>query len=237
MEGAPFHEWILENGKVWTQFYREAGGYRLRFPDLADFQVAADALSVVCRPAHCVSRRTTEHLYLNQVWPLLLSKRGHLVFHAAAVEIGEHAIAFMGASGRGKSTLAASFAGNGYRLLTDDGLVLQARADGPCQAVPTHASVDLQDDRTAPARPLRRAYFLGGGSGPALCIEPMTAAAAMTECLKCSFILDLDTRRMVSYFNYVADLANQPVFFRLDFPRRLEDLPLIRQAIIDHAGQ
>src|SRR5574340_1151913 len=97
------------------------------------------------RPAPAGGEQTVEHLYLNQVLPLALSMQGKLVFHASAVEIGEVAVAFMGESGKGKSTLAASFATHGYRFLTDDGLVIEAEDEGH-RIVPSHPSLRLWQD-------------------------------------------------------------------------------------------
>ena len=127
---APFHVWAFPDGTLWTEFYRANGGYLLRFPDLADFQVSADGLSVTCLPAPEVSEATSQHLYLNQVLPLVLSKLGKLVFHASAVEVDDGAVVFAAESGRGKSTLAASFAVSGSRFLTDDGLVVEPIGEG-----------------------------------------------------------------------------------------------------------
>jgi len=36
---APFHRYTLDDGTVWTEFYRERDNYLLRFPGLADFAV------------------------------------------------------------------------------------------------------------------------------------------------------------------------------------------------------
>ena len=140
-----FHTWAFPDGTPWTEFYRENGGYLLRFPDLADFRVSADGLEVTGFPVPGVSESTSQHLYLNQVLPLVLSKLGKLVFHASAVEVPGGAVAFAAESGRGKSTLAASFAVNGFRFLTDDGLVLEPVADG-YQVQPSHPSIRLWED-------------------------------------------------------------------------------------------
>ena len=99
---APFHTWSFPNGTPWTEFYRVGWGYLLRFPGLADFEVSANGLEVTCFPAPDVSEATSQHLYLNQVLPLVLSKQGHRVFHASAVEIGAGAVVFAAESGRGK---------------------------------------------------------------------------------------------------------------------------------------
>src|SRR5688572_17324577 len=124
---APFHGWSFPDGTPWTAFYRTSSGLLLRFPDLADFEVSADGRHVTCAPVPGISPATIEHLYLNQVLPLALSKLGKLVFHASAVDAGGGAVAFLAASGRGKSTLAAGFAVNGHQFLTDDGLVLEPK--------------------------------------------------------------------------------------------------------------
>ena len=262
----PFHTWTFPDGTLWTEFHRTNSGYLLRFPDLADFQVSADALHVTAFPAPDVSDATVQHLYLNQVLPLVLSKQGKLVFHASAVEIGEGAVAFVAESGRGKSTLAASFAVSGFRFLTDDGLVVEPGVHG-FEALPSHPSIRLWEDseaalvpptaRRAPPvhytskarfladedlafctqpRPLRRVYFLGDGRATTLEWQHLTPAEAMIEWVKHSFLLDIEEKpRLASHFDQVATLANQPIHYRLDYPRRFEELTRVREAIVEHA--
>lgn len=227
--GATFHNWTFPDGTPWTEFHRLNGGYLLRFPDLADFQVSADALRVTGIPVPGVSEGTIQHLYLNQVLPLVLSKLGKRVFHASAVEVGEDAVVFAAASGRGKSTLAASFAVNGFRFLTDDGLLLQPAGDG-YEVLPSHPSIRLWADseealiqpgtRTAPAvsftskarflageqvrfcdqpRPLRRVYFLGDGSAETVTFERLRPAEALVEWVKHSFLLDIEERSRLAW--------------------------------------
>ena len=262
----PFHTWTYPDGTLWTAFYRMNDGYLLRFPDLADFQVSADALHVTAFPVPEVSAATVQHLYLNQVLPLVLSKQGKLVFHASAVEVAGGAIAFAAESGRGKSTLAASFAVSGFRFLTDDGLVVEPTDDGH-RILPSHPSIRLWEDsetaliapgvRTAPAlpftpksrflagdeirfcdqpRPLRRVYFLGNDKVATLAFQRLSAAEALVEWVKNSFLLDVEEKpRLASHFDQVAKLANQPIHYRIDYPRRFEDLAHVRAAIVEHA--
>ena len=266
VDGLPFHAWSFPDGTLWTQFYRTDSGYLLRFPGLADFQVSSDALVVTCFPAPEASEATAQHLYLNQVLPLVLSKQGKLVCHASAVEVAGAAVAFVAESGRGKSTLAASFATGGWRFLTDEGLVLEKRDNG-YHVLPSHPSIRLWDDSqealiapgaaTAPTlnftpksrflagdglvfceqpRPLRRVYFLGDGRAEALKFERVTAAEAAMEWVKNSFLLDIKERpRLALHFDQVAKLASQPIHYRLDYPRRFEELESVRQTIVQHA--
>jgi hypothetical protein len=219
---------VFPDGTRWTVFYRTGTGYLLRFPALADFELSADGRSVHCWPAPGISEHTVQHLYLNQVLPLALSKQGQLVFHASAVEIGGVAVAFMGESGKGKSTLAAGFATGGFRFLTDDGLMIEACGSG-YQVMPSHPSIRLWQDSeaaliapdtpTAPAleftsksrflagatipfcdtpRSLRRVYFLGDGSASAITFQRIKPAEALIELVKHSFLLDIEEREMLA---------------------------------------
>lgn len=260
-----FHEWVFPDGTLWTRFHRVKKGYLLRFPDLADFELSADGHHVCCWPAPDVSDTTAQHLYLNQVLPLALGRQGKLVFHASAVEIGSGAVALMGASGRGKSTLAASFAINGFCFLTDDGLLLEPLGTG-YQVMPSHPSIRLWDDSeqaligagvakapqvqfTSKARflagedvvfceqprPLRRIYFLGDGTQQQVTFERLSAAEALIELVKHSFLLDIEAREMLAaHFDELSRLVSQPLCYRLDYPRRFENLASVRQAIVAH---
>ena len=96
-------------------------------------------------PVPGVSLQTVEHLYLNQVRPLALSRQFELVLHGSAVESENTAIAFLGHSGRGKSTLAASFATTGARFLSDDSLHID-RVDKRYFVRPGHPSIRLWKD-------------------------------------------------------------------------------------------
>ena len=223
----PFHEWVMPDGTLWTQFFREGHGYLLRFPDLADFSVSADGNHAKGWPTPGVSSATVEHLYLNQVLPLALSRQGKLVLHGSAVDIGGQGVAFLGESGRGKSTLAASFATEGTRFLTDDGLLLEWVGDA-CMIIPSHPSIRLWQDSedalmnpdaaTAPAvsftsksrflagqgipfcdesRPLHRVFFLGDGAAETPAIQALRPAESLIELVKHSFLLDIEARDML----------------------------------------
>lgn len=228
MGSKPFHEWLDQDGSPWTQFHRTETGYLLRFPGLADFALSAADLAVACCPVPGVTEATWRQLFLNHVLPLVLSKRGKLVFHASAVEVAGRAAAFVAESGGGKSTLAASFASGGYRFLADDGLVVEASERG-YQAMPSHPSVRLWEDSQSvlvspgavaePAvqytpkarfraggdfafcdepRPLARAYFLGNGRARKVTFEPMSPAEAAMRWVKGSFLLDLEEKTLLA---------------------------------------
>lgn len=262
-----FHEWVFPDGALWARFFRVDDGYLLSFPGRADFLVSTDGLHVETRPGGAASSQTIEHLYLNQVLPLALSRQGKFVLHASAVEVEHDALAFLGLSGRGKSTLAASFSTSGFRFLTDDGLQLE-KSGANYVVQPSHPSIRLWDDsgaalipntaQLAPPvdytpksrflaggevaycdepRPLRAVYFLGEGQADAVLIEPVSGRDAMVELVKHSFLLDIEAREMLTHhFGQLVELVKTPMFFRLDYPRRYDLLPEVREAVIRHAS-
>ena len=262
----PFHQWRFFDGTIAAAFFRCDDGYFLKFPELADFIVSSDGNTITSHPSFDTSAATIEHLYLNQVMPLAFSLQGKLVFHASAVETSVGAIAFMGASSRGKSTLATSFAMSGFRFLTDDGLLLEKSA-GCFYVQPSHPSIRLWDDSRealmhgkatlAPslqftpktrilsddvltfcdeARRLGNVYFLGDGSALEVCIEPMRPSEALIGLLNHSFLLDIEARDVIaSHFDELTQLVEMPIYYRLDYPRRYEDLARVREAIMRHA--
>jgi len=148
MDARPFHRYTLGDGSVWTEFYRTGRAYLLRFPGLADFSVSADGKEVVAYPAQDTDVATVEHLYLNQLVPLALSRQGQPTFHASVVTVAGGAVAFLGKTGAGKSTLAASFALHDALFLTDDALLIEETADG-CRVQPGHGSIRLWEDSLA----------------------------------------------------------------------------------------
>lgn len=221
--------WLLEGEAEWMRVARSSKGqYLLTFGGQIDFLVAEDGLRIVSPEDSGVSQETLDTLYFNQVLPLALSRQGKLVLHAACVEVGEAGLAFVGKSGQGKSTLAASFARNGHRFLTDDGLQIE-EASGEIVVQPSRASVRLWDDSrdavlhsdrvAAPPveytsksrfladqslaycdqpRALRVAYLLGDGTATEPTISPVRASEAMVELVKYSFLLDIEEREALT---------------------------------------
>ena len=123
-----FHRLRLRDGTTWLRMGKTRHGFVLRFSKSADFFCTPDGRTICCRPGKHLPQETLRHLLLDQVLPLALSLRRRLVLHAAAVAVPAGAIAFLGASGWGKSTLAGFLALGGAPLIADDGLCLQETA-------------------------------------------------------------------------------------------------------------
>jgi len=103
----------------------------LSVPPGALFELTAAGDRIRYRLPEGIPEVTLRHLLLDQAIPRALTLRGLLVFHASAVATPWGAVGFLGASGTGKSTLAAALAREGWPHLSDDSLVLEPRPREP----------------------------------------------------------------------------------------------------------
>jgi len=261
----PFHFWEAQ-GDVIAQFHRIPDGFLLRFIGRADFTVDFATETITCFPVPGASAAMIAALRHNQVAPLLLNHSGKLVLHAAAVVSNGQALAFCGASGRGKSTLAANFARRDHPFLTDDGLHLEPNGDGYL-AFPSMDSVRLRIDSesalfarppsdqthaleksllpaglTMPHQsspvPLRALYFLGEGTANRVEFSRLAPGDALLQLIRHAFMLDVDDRaRVRANFERLADLSESIPTFTLDYPRRFDLLDDVIAAVVAHVHQ
>jgi hypothetical protein len=138
----------LADGTPWLHCAKVSPGYLLHFPNLASFVFDTSSDVLRCVPQQQTPPHTLRHLLLDQVLPLVLNHKGKEVLHGAAVVTPYGACAFVGPTGAGKSTLAASFLSTGYSVLTDDCVVLDARG-GEIVAIPSYPGLRLWDDALA----------------------------------------------------------------------------------------
>jgi hypothetical protein len=136
------------DGQIAWCLARQADFDQVRFPGHADFLVSKDSKLVRCRPAGGVPPETMRHLFLDILFPFLLSRHGGMVFHGSCIATERGAIAFLGGSGSGKSTLAASFVGAGFRLLADDTVLLLESGD-QLEVMPSYPGLRLWPDAAA----------------------------------------------------------------------------------------
>ncbi len=138
----------LADGTPWLRCAKVSPGYLLHFPNLASFVFDTSRRSIRCVPQEQTPPHTLHHLLLDQVLPLVLNHKGKEVLHGAAVITPYGACAFVGPTGTGKSTLAASFLSAGYSVLSDDCVVLDSR-NGNIVAIPAYPGLRLWNDALA----------------------------------------------------------------------------------------
>ena len=79
---------------------------------------------------------------------ILLRQRGFLVLHASSFAANGEAVAFMGDSGWGKSTLVELFHSKGYKILTDDVMIIENHQSRSL-VMPGFAQIKLWPDAAA----------------------------------------------------------------------------------------
>jgi hypothetical protein len=114
--------------RSWIHQHELASGWSyLRFDGLFEFLVSPRGNRIIYGFLGAVPLESFQTYALGRVISFALVKMGCEPLHAAAVVVDGRAVAFMGASSFGKSSLAACFVADGYRLLTDDVLRLDWR--------------------------------------------------------------------------------------------------------------
>ncbi|ARV58401.1 hypothetical protein BZZ01_06900 [Nostocales cyanobacterium HT-58-2] len=241
--GSTFQGEVAEVGKVLIQSGRE----------------------VIIEPVLGVEEARLRTILLGPILSVLLRQRGLLVLHASCVDINNKAVAFMGGSGWGKSTMAATFHTKGYSILTDDVMPVEIVAD--CAIVfPTYPQFKLfpealsclgQDtDGLSPVcqnspklsynfdrgfqqtpLPLQRIYVLDKGSEHK--ITKLQPQEAFVELVRHTRAMSLVTNSefVTSHMRLCAELIKNVSFCRFTRKPSLTDLPNLVKLVEDDLAQ
>lgn len=110
-------------------FHADADQLVLHWKAVGTFRISADNL-IEIDAARGVSDRLISLPLLGSVMACLLVRRGLVVLHASAVSLDGQAVILLGHKGAGKSTTAAILTQNGFALLSDDVVALEATPGG-----------------------------------------------------------------------------------------------------------
>ncbi len=116
---------ILDNDQVY-----------LRWDGLCEFVVDGDGRRIWFGWLGAESRESLQVYLLGRALSFALVKQGFEPIHSSTVVLDGDALAFVGESGFGKSSLAATFLSDGHRLLTDDLLLVSQKSSGGFEAQP-----------------------------------------------------------------------------------------------------
>ncbi len=106
------------------------GSSYVRWEGMGEFVVSKNGRQITCRHFDEAPLESFQAYLLGQAISFALVKNGIEPLHATCVVIDGMAVAFLGDSGYGKSSLAACCLQAGHRLLTDDQLVLREICGG-----------------------------------------------------------------------------------------------------------
>jgi hypothetical protein len=175
-----FARFAAPESDEWYQYVPLADGSDfVRWRDLFEFAISPDGRSVACRKLERATVESFQTYLLGQVLSFALVKQGHEPLHATAVVVDGKAVAFLGDSGYGKSTLASAFVEAGYPVLTDD-LLLIREIDGICTGFPGPARLKLFPEVARRFLPRQADGTLMNPDGPKLII-PLEQAQACRQ--------------------------------------------------------
>jgi hypothetical protein len=237
-----------------------AGELYQNFPDAGAFRMRAGA-EIVVDPNEGVTGDALRLYLLGPALALALHQRGWLMLHASAVAIGEQAVAFLGGSGWGKSTMAGVLRQRGHALVADDFVAVPAesKAGRPPSVYPGFPQLKLWPEAAAllgadesDLRRLhpdfdKRAQRLTGGfaqaalplgrlyvlaEGETIAIEQLDKQAALVELVRHSYVANaLPRLDAAEHLRQCAGLLRHTPLYRLQRPRSLALLPGVAGAI------
>ena len=104
-------------------------GYRLYAQHFGLARISLDGSRIACSPPDD-EPWSWQRFLVGRVLPWAAVLRGLEVLHASAVTIDGRAVAFVGPTGAGKTSLAIRLVARGHRFLTDDVLALERSGEG-----------------------------------------------------------------------------------------------------------
>ncbi|HEY2335424.1 MAG TPA: hypothetical protein VGH58_10510 [Solirubrobacterales bacterium] len=237
---------IDDQGKCWYASYElKGGGCLIELPPSVSFLIEPNEGRIAV-DSRDDDAELLEHRIVSAAICTLLSMRGDLVLHAAAVEVDGRAMLFCGPSLRGKSTLARALGEAGHRVLAEDGVSIALGKDEPI-AFPGARGVRVRSrDRDGrqrtdlvadpggeePAPCPVGAVVLLGERGAALEIEPLEPARALAL-LTPNIVRSGGRASLSAAFARLAALLGSVPCLGVSLPDDLGALPDVARKVLD----
>jgi hypothetical protein len=125
----PVGEDRLDDGTLTSQLHRHPEiGYRFVGQHFGEHLIRRDGREIRCAAAD-VDPYLLERFVIGKLLPLAAVVQGLEIFHASAVVVDDRVLAFAGASGTGKSSVATQHILAGARFFADDVLSIARKGD------------------------------------------------------------------------------------------------------------
>ncbi len=253
--GEPLLHWV-EGDRSIVRLYQESDEYLMWVEGDDWFHIDPAAPSITCMGSIGGPRREARIFGLPAA--LCYMARGYVAVHAAAVDVDGSALLLAAPGRHGKTTLAAAFAGQGYRLLAEDTTCY--RPFGDPSVLPGPAMLRLRPDvyehlslpratvaASDPERvfvildeagrgdsepvPLRGVVFLRVWDQDEIALERVASDRVVPDLWTLTFNLPTDRSR-TDCFQAVVGLATTVPIWNLHRPLSFEQLPTVIDRIV-----
>lgn len=233
--------WI---GNRWREIgVRSFGsGTELQVPGAGRFRLYAGRVDVEIQLEAQIDPAFLEEVLLGPIFLLTSAHRETYSLHASSLLSGGGAYAFVGESGKGKSTLAAVLGadpGGTLKRVSDDILPVKLESDGPV-VLPHFPQLKLPAESqyavTSPSRlPLRALFVLDPRAdvdGSGIDCQPLAGRSLAQSLVRHSVASRLfPPTRLAKHLAFCAALAGHIKGYRLSYPKRLAVLPELRALV------
>lgn len=236
---------FLADAVVPLRVVSDRRGLTVGLPENGELRVRVEGQTIQVE-AECAEDSILQHALAGPGLCLALATRGIACLHASAATAGDRVVVFLGESGVGKSTLARALSTKpGWRLVADDCLptALSEGTDGGGPAVlfarPRFPQLKLTEDEQWPADapaelPIVRLYELRdeGADVEEVTQRRLSRREASLALVRHTSASRLYPPELLSWqLNWVSEVTEGLGVSRLLFPRRLEALPRVVEAI------
>lgn len=232
-----------------------SGDVYVRVMTVFEAIIQRDGLAARCAPLIPIDDPAFETNVLHSLVAIALMLRGEETLHATVVAIDDKAVALLGPSGVGKSTLAACLVARGAQLVTDDVLRLRFEKEnayafcGPvrlklfedsakCLSTPLSSKgrfnrlsgkllFDVEGGQRREAYPLAALAWLGdGASGAGIEVEEIKGTDVLGLILGSAMVSrHLEAERLGRQLLFMGELARRVPLYSVRYGRRFSMLP------------
>ncbi len=252
-----FHTIKAPDNSPWLKVGKSDSTYILRFNTI-EFIFIKSSKEVFYKAFKDCSQNEIEHIFFNQVLPLVLNSMGIEVLHASSILTSKGAVAFVGDSGFGKSTIATSLISQGCKLLSDDAVPLVLKdnqvftSNGPRKMnlwprAGKLLNIDLKNNELKKSyitlnenqhalgnHPLKHIYFLKPSTERnEIAFMPISGQEAIISLVKAAQRLDINDKAMLTrQIQTLSKVANLVETKNLHYPINNSDPTKISSAIL-----
>jgi hypothetical protein len=232
--------------------YKTNSGYAIKAHNYGWFIVSQQGSQLTFIDTESCTQDEIEHWFLDQILPRVLTLHQRLVFHGSVVHNPACTLAFLGASGSGKSTISAQLCPP-WEHMADDGLLLDYRQDGSCLVWPSYPYSRLNADsieslsysNNASSYVSKQCIKHPGSSTPQrithiavlekaekLELIPISQTKAFELLIEYPFRLDPTHPALLKQeFSMVSELVQQCQIALLRIPHQYQQLPIVKNQI------